>query len=125
MEMKEFNLEEYLKNPSRKVVTRNGGKVRIICTDRVGSAYPVVALITDDNIGLEILVTYTKDGIPVEYNEAYYTLFFEPERKERWVNVYRSESGEYSLGAICISKEHAEAMVGRECVATVKIEWEE
>ena len=32
--MKNFNLEEYLKNPSRKVVTRAGISVRIICTDR-------------------------------------------------------------------------------------------
>lgn len=123
--MKQFSLDEYLKNPSRKVVTRDRRKVRIICTDREGSMYPIVALITDDGIGLEILVTYTKDGIPVEYNEACYTLFFEPERKKRWVNLYKSESGEYSLGAICISKKHAEVMAGSECIATVKIEWEE
>lgn len=31
--MKEFNLNEYLKNPSQKVVTRDGRNVRIICTD--------------------------------------------------------------------------------------------
>ena len=32
--MKQFSIEEYLKNPDRKVVTRNGLPVRIICTDR-------------------------------------------------------------------------------------------
>ena len=32
--MKQFNLEEYLKNPSKNVVTRMGRKVRVICTDR-------------------------------------------------------------------------------------------
>lgn len=32
--MKQFNLEEYLKNPKRKVVTRDGRDVRVICTDR-------------------------------------------------------------------------------------------
>ena len=31
--MKPFNLQEYLANPSRKVVTRDGRQVRIICTD--------------------------------------------------------------------------------------------
>ena len=31
--MRFFNLEEYLKNPSQKVVTRDGREVRIICTD--------------------------------------------------------------------------------------------
>ena len=31
--MKDFNLEEFKKNPSQKVVTRDGRDVRIICTD--------------------------------------------------------------------------------------------
>jgi hypothetical protein len=43
--MKQFNLEEYLANPSRKVVTREGRSARIICTD-AKEGYPVVALIT-------------------------------------------------------------------------------
>ena len=43
--MKQFNLDEYLKNPSRKVVTRDGKNVRIVCTDKKGNDYPVVALI--------------------------------------------------------------------------------
>ena len=124
--MKQFSLDEYLKNPSRKVVTRDGRKVRIICTDREGSMYPIVALITDDGIGLEILVTYTKDGIPVEYNEACYTLFFEPERKERWVNLYRSDTEGYILGGnIYDSKKSAEACSSPRSIATCKIEWEE
>ena len=42
--MKQFSLNEYLANPSRKVVTRDGHSVRIICTDADGKA-PVVALI--------------------------------------------------------------------------------
>ena len=32
--MEQFSLEKYLANPSRKVVTRSGHSVRIICTDR-------------------------------------------------------------------------------------------
>lgn len=31
--MRPFNLKEYLANPSRKVITRGGKPVRIICTD--------------------------------------------------------------------------------------------
>ena len=31
--MKPFNLKTYLKNPLRKVITRDGYPVRIICTD--------------------------------------------------------------------------------------------
>ena len=40
--MKPFNLDEYLKNPSRKVVTRDAVNARIICTDARG-VYPVIA----------------------------------------------------------------------------------
>ena len=76
--MKQFNLKEYLEHPDRKVVTGDGRNVRIICTDREDSIYPVVALVKDDNRELDILVAYTKDGIPAEYNEEYYTLFFVP-----------------------------------------------
>ena len=46
--MKQFNLEEYLANPSMKVVTRDGRKARIICTDAKNN-YPIVALIETPN----------------------------------------------------------------------------
>lgn len=44
--MKPFNLEEYLDNPSRKIVTREGKPARIICTDAKFEKYQVLALIT-------------------------------------------------------------------------------
>ena len=132
--MKQFNLEEYLKNPSMKVVTRMGRKVRIICTDREDSIYPIIALIKDDKRESEILVTYTKDGIPSEYNEAYYTLFFAPEKHEGWTNVYRDIYMGTHAGPIFNSKEEAERSVREDSLkekplssylTTVKIEWEE
>ena len=43
--MKQFNLDEYLQNPSRPVVTRDGRPVRIICTDANREETPVVALV--------------------------------------------------------------------------------
>lgn len=42
--MKPFNLEEYLSNPSKKIVTRDGRSVRIICIDRRGYTCPIVAM---------------------------------------------------------------------------------
>ena len=42
--MKQFNLKEYLKDPNKKVVTRDGRNVRIICTDRQGGDRPILAL---------------------------------------------------------------------------------
>ena len=125
--MKPFSLEEYLKNPSRKVVTRDGRNVRILCTDREGSVYPIVALIKDDNRELEILVTYTKDRRPVEYNEAYYTLFFAPEKHEGWINLHKNGQTRVFPSYIYQTKEDAEKYgVGKDSyITTVKIEWEE
>ena len=44
--MKPFNLEEFKKNPSRKIITRDGRSVQILCTNARRS-YPIVALIED------------------------------------------------------------------------------
>ena len=125
--MKQFNLEEYLKNPSKKVVTRMGRKVRIICTDREDSIYPIVALVKDDNRKLDVLVTYTKDGIPADYNEAYYTLFFAPEKKSGWINLYKMNSFISPGPRVYDTKEDAESVVGDKSyyISTIKIEWEE
>ena len=125
--MKRFNLEEYLKNPSKKVVTRMGRKVRIICTDREDSIYPIIALIKDDKRESEILVTYTKDGIPDEYNEVYYTLFFAPEKKSGWINLYKMNSIISPGPRAYDTKEEAESAAGDKSyyISTIKIEWEE
>ena len=125
--MKQFNLEEYLKNPSKKVVTRMGRKVRIICTDREDSIYTIIALIKDDKRESEILVTYTKDGIPAEYNEAYYTLFFAPEKKSAWINLYKMNSIISPGPRVYDTKEEAESAAGDKSyyISTIKIEWEE
>lgn len=124
--MKPFNLEEYLANPSKKIVTREGKDARIICTDREDSIHPIIALIKDNKRESEILVTYTKDGIPAEYNEAYYTLFFAPEKHEGWINLYKSGNG-WSLGAnIWQTEAGAKKWVGAtDYTVTIKIEWEE
>lgn len=125
--MKQFNLEEYLKNPSKNIVTRMGRKVRIICTDREDSIYPIIALIKDDKRESEILVSYTKDGIPAEYNEAYYTLFFAPEKKSAWINLYKMNSIISPGPRAYDTKEEAESAAGDKSyyISTIKIEWEE
>ena len=121
--MKQFNLEEYLKNPSRKVVTRNGRKVtRFLCTDARGQ-YPIVALVEALDDDKESAFSYTKDGHFYPGEEHDYNLFFVPEKHEGWVNVYRDlESGELHCGYVYDSEEEAKKQGG---IATVKIEWEE
>lgn len=125
--MKQFNLQEYLENPARPIVTRDGRSVRIICTDREDSIYPIIALIKDDKRESEILVTYTEDGIPAEYNEADYILFFAPEKKEGWVKVYygKSRCNTFVCNRIFATKEEAEKQKNDNVVAIIKIEWEE
>ena len=117
--MKQFSLEEYLKNPNRKIVTRNGLNVRILCTDR-NSIYPIVALI-GNNCDIN---TYLENG-KNSSNLINLDLFFAPEKHEGWVNVYRTPNGlPCTTTNVYATKEEAEEY-GCSMVATCKIEWEE
>ena len=122
--MKQFNLDEYLKNPSRKVVTRDGKNVRIICTDAKYYDYPIIALISLKD-GTEVICPYTKNGVRFHVRQEGDDLFFAPEKHEGWVNVYKNTYGAYVLGEIFIGNEHEEVMTGLTYIATAKIEWEE
>ena len=123
--MKQFNLEEYLKNPSRKVVTRNGRKVtRILCTDARGR-YPIVALVKALDNDNESSFSYTKDGHFDPDEEHIYDLFFAPEKHEGWINLYKDDGIVYTSMNIFKTKKEAESASCRTCIATVKIEWEE
>lgn len=124
--MKQFNLEEYLKNPSRKVVTRDGSKVRIICTDKKGDC-PIVALITTLDGVAEETVIYKENGKFFGDTSYKYDLFFAPEKREGWVNVHKVENTPYLDTCIWPTEEYAKkgAKYTDNYVATVKIEWEE
>ena len=122
--MKQFNLEEYLKNPSRKVVTRCGKNVRIVCTD-AKNVYSVVALIAEDKS--ERAETYLKDGRYSENRQSSDDLFFAPKKHEGWVNVHKVENTPYLDTCIWPTEECAKkgAKYTDNYVSTVKIEWEE
>ena len=122
--MKPFNLEEYLANPSRKIVTREGKPARIICTDVKGASYSVLALV--DKGDYEGPTLYTKKGEYSLGTECSYDLFFAPEKHEGWINLYKSGIN-WSLGtSIWQTKEEAKKWVGAANYATtIKIEWEE
>ena len=124
--MKQFNLEEYLANPSKKVVTGDGRNVRIICTDSKIRNYPIIALVEEPS-GFENLFSYTEGGQMVSSEPSKkYDLFFATERKEGWANLYRGNI-DYIGGCVYTSKEEAEENIGNKetYVATIKIEWEE
>ena len=91
--MKEFSLEEYLKNPTREVVTRDGRKVRIICTDRKGDT-PIIALVLDANDGQEYGYAFYSDGKFFRDGGDELDLFFAPEKHEGWIIINKWPDGE-------------------------------
>ena len=132
--MEQFSLEKYLANPSRKVVTRDGKSVRIICTDRKDLNFPIVTLIEKDSVG-EVIYAHTKDGIYCNTCPTTYDLFFAPEKHEGWVNLYKWDNKDcayyigsiYYIGSMYNSKAEAENKrdTSDNYVTTIKIEWEE
>ena len=71
--MEPFNIKEYNANPSRKVVTRDGRQVRILCTD-AKNIYPIVTLV--DNGKIESTENYMSNGRYLETEECGLDLFF-------------------------------------------------
>ena len=125
--MKPFSLQEFKKNPSRKVLTRDGkATARIICTD-CKSEYPIIALLSysENSEGCE---AYTEDGRFSIDGEGNSDLFFAPEKKDGWVNIYKMPDTD-QLEASCIFNTKEEAELYRvdnaNYVTTTKIEWEE
>lgn len=127
--MKQFNLKSYIANP-RKVITRDGRNVRILCVDAKGD-YPVVALIPDGEgeYKRDSPEAYTEDGCNYSGRISYLDLFFAPEIHEGWANVFGGADGNSYVGdsRIFKSKEDAEkeGKKWKDYIATVKIEWEE
>lgn len=124
--MKPFSLEKYIKNPSKKVVTKNGLNARIICTDRKDSKYPIVALI-ETKLGGEFLQYYTKDGTYFIDDLCDADLFFLPEKHEGWINLHKNSQGRVFPSYIYQTEEDAEkyGIDNDSYITTVKIEWED
>lgn len=130
MEEKKLNLKPFdfeAAKAGKPVCTRDGRKARIICFDTINKGnYPIIALLEDK--GYEAIFYYNKDGKCNVGTER--DLMMLPEKKEGWVNVYKS----YNVGkktpcmaSIYPTKEEAKksSVVGFDYVDTVKIEWEE
>lgn len=123
--MKQFSLEEYLANPSKRVATRDGRKVRIICTDRL-SKYPICALVNDGD-GEEYYHSYKVDGTHSQFGNSCDDLFFAPRKIEGWVAIYKADSNRKSSELIYESKDYAEraGKCNKNYITVAKIEWEE
>lgn len=127
--MKQFDLDEYLANPSRKVVTRDGRSVRICCTNYIG-AQKIIAQVE----GNEYSSSFCKDGRFIIGEETNCDLFLAPEKHEGWVNIYKAAAPRETLGCLVTryvgssiwpTEEAAKEAADADPIATIKIEWEE
>lgn len=127
--MEQFSLAEYLKNPTRPIVTRDGNIVRIICTDRNDKEYPIVALAQIYSI--ERVCGYTEDGMYLSGTPTSRDLFFASEPKTKkvgWMNVNKyGDDKHFSLVGGVIHPTREQALTERPdyVVDTIQIRWEE
>lgn len=130
--MKQFNLNEYLKNPDRKIVTRDGHNARIISTDRKSPTGHNIVVLLD--YGSEEISTTCDNNGETEFCSPFQSkgdLFFVPEKKEGWINLFKINSI-INTGKVYNTEEEAKSAVKNTAVinssiyiSTVKIEWEE
>ena len=123
--MKPFNLKEYLANPSKKVVTRDGRAVKIYCTDYIDKCGLFVIGKIEGNA---YSYSFREDGRFVDHKETDNDLFFASKKHEGWINLYKNEDGIswISPNYFTSKKEAEEEGNAHTCsVTTIKIEWEE
>lgn len=77
--MRQFDLKEYLDNPNQKIRTRDGRKVRIICTD-VDAERCIIAL-ASSKAG-EMAYEYYNDGTRWTDFPSEHDLFFATKKKK-------------------------------------------
>ena len=122
--MKQFNLAEYLKNPSRKVVTRGGYPATIVSTTFHQENYPIVAEVCFSSYDKKQSYSFTANGLFLDSSEDPRDLFFVTEKHEGWVNVYPGP-----ITGVVVYKSEEDAKHGANAdagvIATIKIEWEE
>lgn len=128
--LKQFSLEEYLKNPSRPVVSRDGNPVEIIKTDLNG--FPsgddeddkdVIVAVESYRSGYQICNSYRVDG---RYNNeaSDRDLFFKPIVHEYWAVMDVEADAIIFGGNLFAYKEDAEAHLNDDR-RVVKVIWEE
>ena len=132
LNLKPFDLEAA--RSGKPVCTRDGRNARIICFD-YQNENPIIVLIQSEDGKGEDIYEFKQDG--KVYNnglETVYDLMMLPEKKEGWVNIYKSDNGIYYTGAIFYEKNDAlvntaeiEITTGipRDCIDTINISWEE
>lgn len=126
---KPFDIEKA--KAGAKLITRCGRPARIICWDREYKTDHIVALVMyteDGETPGEEIVTYTDQGTFYAGDAPHnLDLFLAPTIVEKWMNVYRTKTGEYYNGMLYDSEEealqHKDGYL--EYITATKISWEE
>lgn len=113
--MKPFNLEAA--KAGKPVCTRNGRKARIICFDKKCLDEQILIVLVDCGKE-ECMYFYTTDGKCID-DFSSFDLMMLPEKKEGWVNLYKS--------SVWSTKEEAMKYRNKcnDYIDTIKISWEE
>lgn len=121
--MKEFNLEEA--KAGKPVCTRDGKKARIICWDRKGTEYPIVALVIECG-EYEDWIAYNEKGKARASANGDFDLMMATKKKEGWVNLYRVCSTVFTGKVYNTEKEaRKKSIESAYYLTTIKTEWEE
>lgn len=124
--MKPFNIKEYNANPSKKVITRDGKPVQILYTN-ARREYQIIALVERD-FNKDYLFSFLPDGTMYYNKESINDLFFAPEKKVIWGNLYSTQLGTTFSGDFYKTEEEA---LKEKCkdfckyITTFKVEWED
>lgn len=111
--LKPFSLEAA--KAGKPVCTRDGRKARIISCSLRNKNFPIAAIVEDEE---ENVYQFEANGVCDEHDENL-DLMMLPEKKEGWVNLYKSSAHP--------SKEEAMKYRNKcnDYIDTIKIEWEE
>jgi hypothetical protein len=117
-------------DPTKPVQTRDGRPARILCTDKRGNGYPILALITEDS-GEEFACSFTVNGHNcsdgLDGLELPCDLVNVPEKREGWINVYPVPESPWRTPSSWLypTMEEAIEACAEGCLATIKVEWQE
>lgn len=138
--MKPFNIGHA--KQGKPVCTRDGRKARIICFDRrlfyKNVSYPILAVVERSD-GEDDVCGYNEKGKVLIEDGAEYKddLMMLPEKKEKWINIYKSTTNYITGksitsyipgGSLYDTEEAAKAvadMADDDYITTTKVSWEE
>lgn len=81
--MEQFNLQAFLKNPNRPIVTRDGHAARIICTNRVDKTHSILALLFEDEEEIEKKFINILQKVNIIQTQSVHMIYALPQLKKR------------------------------------------